>query len=265
MKPIRLAVAGCTGRTGLAVVRLASGDPHFHVVAGLTHPADPLIGRDVGEAARLDPLGVAVQSECAAACDVVVEFTLPAGCAQWAAWCAENGAALVSGTTGLEAPQLEALEQAARSVPVVWAPNMSVGANLLLRLVAEVARRVDESWDVEISETHHRHKVDAPSGTAKALLEAVRRSRSIQAEQQAVFGREGQCGPRTPGEIGVHARRLGEIVGEHDVTFGSAHESLTLQHRAFSRDAFAQGALHVARWACAQPPGLYSMDDVLAQ
>jgi 4-hydroxy-tetrahydrodipicolinate reductase len=264
MKPIRLAVAGCTGRTGSAVVRLASANPAFRIVAGLAHTSDARIGQDVGAVAALPATGVIIATECAVPCDVLVEFTTPAACKQWAAWCAEHGVALVSGTTGLQNAEHAALQQAAQRVPVVSAPNMSVGVNVLLGLVAEVAARLGEDWDAEITEAHHRHKVDAPSGTAKALLEAICRSRGTDPAQVAVYGRAGQCGPRRPGEIGVHALRTGEIVGEHEVTFGSAAESLTLQHRAFSRDTFAAGALRAAQWIMGRPPGLYTMREVLS-
>jgi 4-hydroxy-tetrahydrodipicolinate reductase len=263
MNPIRLAIAGCTGRTGATVVRRAAAEPAFALTAALAHPDDPYLGQDAGGGAGMGTLGLPITSECAVHCDVLVEFTTPTGCQQWASWCAAQGVALVSGTTGLQQPEHAALRQAALAVPVVWSPNMSVGVNLLLALVAEVAGRLGEDWDVEITETHHRHKVDAPSGTAKALLESICAARGADPAQAAVFGRAGSCAPR-PGQIGVHARRMGEIVGEHEVTFASAAEALTLQHRAFSRDTFAAGALRAARWAVGQRPGLYTMGDVLA-
>ena len=261
--PIRLAIAGCTGRTGKTVVRLAAADPAFQIVAAIAHAEDPQLGQDAGRVAGLDPLGVTVQAECTAACDVLIGFTTPAGCQQWANWCASSGVALVSGTTGLQDTHHAALREGARRVPVLWAPNMSVGVNVLLGLVADAAARLGADWDVEISETHHRHKVDAPSGTAKALLKAVCAARSQDPERVAVFGRECQCGPRQPGQIGVHAVRLGEIIGEHEITFASAAEALTLRHRAFSRDTFAAGALRAARWIVGRRPGLYSMHAVL--
>jgi 4-hydroxy-tetrahydrodipicolinate reductase len=140
---------------------------------------------------------------------------------------------------------------------------MSTGVNLLLALVAELAAKLDHEWDVEICETHHRHKVDAPSGTARALLDAICRARGQSPDDAAIYGRGGDVGPRPAGQIGVHAVRMGAIVGEHEVHFTSAAESLTLRHRAFSRDAFAEGALRAARWVQARPPGLYTMRDVL--
>ncbi|MGD8452500.1 MAG: 4-hydroxy-tetrahydrodipicolinate reductase [Phycisphaerae bacterium] len=263
MNPLRLAIAGCTGRTGSAVLRLAAADPAFDVVAGLAHADDPRLGEDLGQLAGCAAMGRVVQAQCDVPCDALIEFTTPASCAQWAAWCGAKGVALVSGTTGLEPPHRSALESAAKRVPVLWAPNMSLGVNLLLELVARCAARLDENWDVEITELHHRHKVDAPSGTAKALLDAVCQARGTTPAEATVSGRSGQCGPRRSGEIGVHALRAGEIVGEHVVRFASAAESLILEHRAHSRDTFAAGALFAARWLIGRPPGLYAMRDVL--
>lgn len=264
MTPIRLAVAGCTGRTGAAVVRLAAADPAFELVAALTRPDDPRLGEDAGRAAGVDPVGVVVTAACATRCDVLIEFTVPAACRSWAQWCAAQGVALVSGTTGLADHDQAALRAAAEQVPVVWAPNMSVGVNLLLELVEKISGCLSPAWDVEICETHHRHKRDAPSGTAEALLAAVCAARGQRPDEVAVYGRRGECGPRPAGQIGVHALRLGENVGEHTVTFASADEALTLRHQAFSRDAFAAGALRAARWLTGRAAGLYTMHDVLA-
>ena len=263
MNPLRLAIAGCSGRMGRTLISLAAGDPAFQIVAAVTVPQDARIGQDAGRIAGLDPLGVTVATEITAACDALLEFTLPAGCQHWANWCAEHGVPLVSGTTGLDAAQQATLRRAAEMVPIVWAPNMSVGVNLLLGLVAELAAKLDQTWDVEICETHHRQKIDAPSGTARALLDAVCAARKQAASEVAMHGRSGDCGPRPAGQIGVHALRMGALVGEHEVHFTSAAESLTLRHRAFSRDTFAAGALRAARWLQQRQPGLHTMRDVL--
>ncbi len=263
MKPIRLAIAGCTGRMGRTLVRLAAGDPAFRVVAATTIPEDPLLGQDAGRVAGVDDLNVPIAASVAAECDALVEFTVPAGCLAWAQWCAEHGVALVSGTTGLDEQAHAALRAAAQRIPIVWAPNMSIGVNLLLAAVGDIAARLDTGWDVELVETHHRQKVDAPSGTARALLDAVCRGRRQSPEQVTVHGRQGECGPRPAGQIGVHALRMGAIVGEHEVHFAAEAEALTLAHRAFSRDTFAAGALRAARWVCGRSPGLYGMRQVL--
>ncbi len=263
MSALRVAVAGCSGRMGQALVRLIPADPSLQLVAALTAPDDPLVGRDAGRVVGLDDLHVSVATTVIEACDVVIEFTTPAGCEHWARWCAEHRTPLVSGTTGLGEAEQAALRAAAGSVPVVWAPNMSVGVNLLLELVADLAAKLGEDWDVEICETHHRQKVDAPSGTARALLDAVCRGRGRDSAAVAVHGRVGDGGPRPAGQVGVHALRMGMIVGEHEVHFTSDAESVTLRHRAFTRETFAAGALRAARWLIGRPPGLYSMRDVL--
>jgi 4-hydroxy-tetrahydrodipicolinate reductase len=263
MNALRLAIAGCCGRTGQTVLRLAADDPAFRLTAAVTTSDDPRLGEDAGIVAGRGVLGVPVTDRCAAPCDVVVDFTLPSGCIAWARWCAENNVPLVSGTTGLSAAETEVLHGAAERVPVVWSANMSIGVNLLLELVAQAAARLDKSWDVEICETHHNQKVDAPSGTALAFCDAVRQARGSK-PQATVYGRHGVCGPRDRGEIGIHALRLGDEVGEHAVHFAGAGETLTFRHRARSREIFATGALHAARWIVNRPPGLYHMRDVLA-
>jgi 4-hydroxy-tetrahydrodipicolinate reductase len=263
VNPIRLAIAGCTGRMGRTLVRLAAGDAAFNLVAAVTIPDDPLLGQDAGRVAGVNDLNVKIGAALTAPCAALVDFTTPAACLTWAEWCAEHGVALVSGTTGLDEAQHAALRAAAQRIPIVWAPNMSVGVNLLLAAVEELAAKLDDNWDVELTETHHRRKVDAPSGTCRALLEAICRARGQTPAQAAVHGRQGQCGPRPAGQIGVHALRMGEIVGEHEVYFTADSESLILGHRAFSRDTFAAGALRAVRWLHGRPPGLYTMRDVL--
>ncbi len=262
MSPLRLAIAGATGRMGRELVRLAAADPTLRLVAAATSTGDPHMGHDAGRVAGIDDLGVPITPDIPADCDVLIEFTLPAGATQWARWCAQRTAALVSGTTGLDDAQLAELRRAAERIPIVHAPNLSLGANLLTGLVRNLAARLGSDWDIEIIETHHRRKLDAPSGTARALLAAAADGRGI-APDAAVFGRQGDVGPRPPGQIGVHAVRMGAIVGEHEVHFTSEHESLTLRHRAFSRTAFAVGALQAAQWICGRAPGLYGMRDVL--
>ena len=264
MNTLRLAIAGCSGKMGRALIRLAAADPTLQIVAALTESDDPALGQDAGALAGVEPGGVLATDHCSAAFDVLIEFTLPAGCRAWAAWCAENGVPLVSGTTGLTDADRAALEVAARHVPVIWSPNMSVGVNILLRLAAELAELLHEGWDVEICETHHRQKVDAPSGTARALLEAVCQARGNEVQDAAAFGRSGQCGPRRTDEVGVHALRLGDAIGEHEIHFAAAGETLTVRNRALSRDIFAAGALRAARWLVGRPSGLYHMRDVLA-
>lgn len=260
MTPVRLVIAGCTGRMGRALLRLAGEDAGLRLVGAVTVGGDPLIGQDAGLVACGRSAGVEIADGAAALADAVVEFTSPAGTLAWADWCRERRVALVSGTTGLEAKHHERLRAASEIAPVLWAANMSVGVNVLLRLVNLAARALAD-WDCEIVEAHHNRKADAPSGTAKALLESVCAARDEAAA--VVHGRSGAVGARPRGEIGVHALRLGGVVGDHDVHFGLPGEVVTLRHHAESRDIFAAGALRAAKWLAGRPAGLYRMSDVL--
>ncbi len=260
---LRLAVAGATGRMGQMLIRLGAADPHVQLVGAATIPGDTHLGQDAGRIAGIGALGLPITVELAGTPDCVVEFTSPAGTVYWARWCGQHGVALVSGTTGLSKEHHRALHEAAARVPIVWSPNMSTGVNVMLAVVQDLAARLGESWDIEIIETHHRRKVDAPSGTAQALLAAAAAARQKRPDDVAIYGRSGEMGPRPGGQIGVHAIRMGAIIGEHAVHFTSDTESLTLAHRAFSREAFAAGALRAAYWLAGRAPGLYSMHDVL--
>jgi 4-hydroxy-tetrahydrodipicolinate reductase len=254
---IRLAVLGAAGRMGQRLTARAVTDDRFQLVAAIDAPGSPRIGQPA--------MGSDVVStdDCKAAFDVLVDFSLPAGTMRGLQWCLRQKRPLVSGTTGLSGEQTAALREAARSIPVLHATNMSVGANLLLRLAEQTAAALGTAYDVEIVETHHRHKRDAPSGTAKTLLETICRVREQSPAETAQFGRSG-IGPERPrGQIGVHSLRLGEIIGCHEAHFADAYESVTIRHEARDRDVFAVGALRAAAWIVSQPPGLYAMRDVL--
>lgn len=263
MSATRIAIAGCCGRMGRALVRLAHADRELALVAAFTSANDPSLGRDVGLIAGIGEVGQPVRLPEDVSCDVLIEFTNPTSASTWANWCAQRGVALVSGTTGLSLAEQSVQQAAAAKVPVVWSPNMSVGVNILLRVVEQVATMLGHEWDCEISEAHHRHKMDAPSGTARALLRAVCAGRGDDPAHVATYGREGIGGGRNPGQIGVHALRMGEVVGEHDVHFAAPAEILTFSHRALSRDTFAAGALRAAKWIYGRAPGFYGMQDVL--
>ena len=265
MSRLRVAIPGCTGRTGRAVVRLAAEDPGVQIAAAIAVPDDPQQGADVGVLVGLDPLGVAITPTCTCECEAVIEFTIPTGFAAWLAWSVEHRVPFVSGTTGLSDAQKADLAAAAERIPIVWAPNMSIGINLMRSLVRDIAKRLGPDWDVEICETHHRRKIDAPSGTALALLDEVASARNTPPADVTRHGRVGECGPREVGEIGVHALRMGLLVGEHEVHFTSDTESLTVRHRALSRDTFAAGALRAAKWLQGRSVGLYTMGDVLGE
>ena len=260
---LKLAVLGATGRMGAAVLRLAQADDALEIAAALAAPDDPQLGVDAGDLAGGRALGLPVASATDAEFDVLIDFSAPAAVARWAEECATRGAALVSGTTGMTPEQTAALQAAAERVPVVWAPNMSIGVNVLLRAVRDVARLLGDGWDIEIAEAHHRHKVDAPSGTARALYETVCDALGRDPAAVGVFGREGEVGARTANEIGVHALRMGSVVGEHAVHYASDQEIITLSHSAKTRDVFAAGALRAAKWTQGRPAGYYGMRDVL--
>lgn len=261
MNTIQLGISGASGRMGRAIIRLASEDSAFSVVAATSASGDAALGQDAGTLAGVRTLGVAVALDAAQRPDVWIDFSSPAGCTQWARWCAASNVALVSGTTGLGETEQAALRAAANRVPVLWGANMSVGVNVLLVLVEQAARTLGADWDVEIVEAHHKLKADAPSGTAQALVNSVNTGRGTAAPLN--HGRQGGHQLRTPGEIGVHAVRMGGVVGDHDVHFAGNGEVLTLSHRAGTRDIFAAGALRAAQWINGRAAGFYSMRDVI--
>mgnify|MGYP000160520199 CR=1 FL=1 len=259
----RIAIAGAAGRMGRRITALAAGDDRFQIAAALESAGCPDLGRDAGELAGLGPIGVRVSDRAAARFDVLIDFSLPAGTGQWLGECVTAGSAAVIGTTGHTAAQLAAIEQAAAAIPVLKSTNMSVGVNLLFALVEQAAAVLGDGWDVEIVETHHRFKKDAPSGTAMSLMEAVVRATGRDPEKDVVYGRHGQTGERPRRQIGMHALRVGDTVGEHEVHFGSLGETVTLRHSAHNRDIFAAGALRAAAWLKGRPAGLYDMRHVL--
>lgn len=263
---LKIGVIGCAGRMGQMLMRAVTAAEGCVVAGGTERPGAAVVGQDVGLVAGLDPLGVCVTDDPAvlfAASDAVLEFTGPAATVAHAALAARTRTVHVIGTTGLEAADVAALERAARETAIVWAPNMSLGVNLLMLLVERVARALDPDWDIEIVEMHHRMKVDAPSGTALALGQAAAAGRGVDLEAAAQRVRDGITGARHRGEIGFATLRGGDVVGEHTVLFATEGERIELTHKATSREIFARGAVRAARWAHDRPPGLYSMADVL--
>ena len=261
-----IAVLGCAGRMGRAVMAEVLAAEGLRLCGGIEAPGHDALGQDLGRLAGAEPIGVAASDDeqVIAAADVAIEFSTPEVSVRHAGISAAHGTAHVIGTTGLSTEQAAQLGQAAARTPIVWAPNMSLGVNLLLGLTEQVARALGpEAFDIEIVEIHHRHKIDAPSGTALALGEAAARGRGAALERVAVRGRDGLTGARAAGTIGFAALRGGDAVGEHVVVFAGAGERLELGHRATDRRIFARGAVHAARWARGQPPRLYGMADVL--
>jgi 4-hydroxy-tetrahydrodipicolinate reductase len=263
---VRIGVIGCAGRMGRANMAqlLATGD--VELVGGTERAGHATIGTDLGTLAGGEPIGIACTGDNAALmtkAHVVIEFSVPAATIANARLAAEHGCAHVIGTTGLEAADRAALVEAAERTAIVWAPNMSLGVNLLLGLAEKVAASLGEDFDIEIVEMHHRHKVDAPSGTALAIGEAAARGRGRPFEVLSVRGRDGITGPRQPGTIGFAALRGGDVVGDHTITFAGDGERLELSHKASSRAIYSKGAVRAALWAGRQKPGLYGMKDVL--
>lgn len=263
---MKIGIPGGAGRMGQALTRQVAGTEGCALVAATEVPDHPALGRDCGALAGIEPLGVALGDDAQAmfrAADAVLDFTLPGAAARHAELAAAEGAILVVGTTGLGDAEQAALEAAAARVAVVQAPNMSLAVNLLLRLTEQVAGLLDDDYDIEIVEMHHRHKIDAPSGTALGLGRAAARARGVSFDEVADRGRDGVTGARERGAIGFAALRGGDVIGEHSVIFAAEGERLELAVRSSNRQTYARGAVQAARWAEARAPGLYTMADVL--
>ena len=268
-KRVRVTIAGAGGRMGQALVDAVLAAPDLELVAALDVPDSPAIGSDAG-ARSGRPTGIRIAADVAAAlarAEVLVDFTRPAGTLAHLAACERAGVAAVVGTTGFDPAARDEIVERSRRIPIVFAPNMSIGVNVLVGLVELAAARLGPEFDIEIVEMHHRHKVDAPSGTALRLGDAAAKGAGVSLADHAVYAREGVTGERKPGAIGFATLRGGDVVGEHTVVFAGAGERLELTHRASSRGNFAAGALRAARFLAAKRAegerGLYDMADVL--
>jgi 4-hydroxy-tetrahydrodipicolinate reductase len=262
---LNIVIAGSTGRMGHALLEGVIGDPELNLHAALDHDANPSLGRDAGELVG-SPCGVKVAADITAAlegADVLVDFTRPEATMEYLAACRNTGTKLVIGTTGFSAEQRQAINDAAKDIAIVFAPNMSVGINLLINLVQSATKVLSAGYDIEIIEAHHRHKVDAPSGTALRLGEAAAAALGHDLAKCAVYGREGITGERDPSTIGFATVRGGDVVGDHTVLFAGIGERVELTHKASSRATFALGALRAAKWLANKRNGLYDMQDVL--
>lgn len=263
---VKVGIAGAAGRMGRALLTAAQGRSDLAVTAALEAPGHPALGQDAGVLAGIGALGVPLTTDIGAAlarCEVLIEFTRPEPTLAHLAACRDQGRAMVIGTTGLDEAQRSEVAAAARAIPIVFAPNMSIGVNLMLKLLETAARVLGDSVDIEIIEAHHRHKVDAPSGTALRMGEVIAETLGRDLRQCAVYGREGQTGARARDTIGFATVRAGDIIGDHTVLFAGEGERLEITHRATSRENFAQGALRAAAWLAGRTPGLYDMGDVL--
>jgi len=259
----RIAIAGAAGRMGRTLIQAAAQTPDLQIAAAFERADSPALGADVGQLAGIPTVGVAVDASIDAAdFDVLIDFTRPAATLTNIEACVRKGRRMVIGTTGFDDAGRKRIEDAARKIAIVFAPNMSVGVNLCFRLLELAAQVLGDDADVEIIEAHHRHKVDAPSGTALRMGEVVAKTRGRALKDVAVYG--ARTGERKPGAIGFASIRAGDIVGDHTVLFAARGERVEVTHRAESRATFANGALRAARWVSARAPGLYDMQDVLA-
>lgn len=267
MSKLKIAVAGAGGRMGAANIRAIAESGEAVLTAAFDRAGADTLGRDAGTHAGLEPLGIAITDDIGAAledADAIIDFTAPAASVALARQTAAYGLVHVIGTTGCSAKDDEAIARAgADGARIVKSGNMSLGVNLLAALVAKAAASLDADFDIEVLEMHHRHKVDAPSGTALLLGEAAAAGRAVSLADKAVYAREGQTGARREGDIGFATLRGGGVIGEHSVIFASQSERITLAHSAQDRALFANGALKAALWARNKPKGLYSMADVL--
>jgi len=263
---IPIVVAGAAGRMGGRIICLAVDDPELEVVGCFERAGHPLAGREAGQVTSCGPIGLKIASglaEVIERAEVIIDFTQPEASLMHLEAAAAKGKAIVIGTTGFSAEAMGTVRQLATRTRCVLAPNMSVGVNVLFKVVAEVARVLGAGYDIEIVEAHHRMKKDAPSGTAVKLAQVAAEALGRNLDRVGRYERKGIIGARPADEIGVQTMRGGDIVGEHTVMFAGIGERLELIHRAHSRDNFARGALRAAKWVVGQQPGLYDMQDVL--
>ncbi len=263
---IRVAITGAAGRMGRTLIEATAQQTDMRVTVAIERSGSSVIGADAGEVAGVGHLGVTIADRLESLCDdfdVLIDFTRPAVTLANLAICQAGGRRMVIGTTGFDTAGREAIAQAAVVIGIVFAPNMSVGVNLCLKLLDTAARVLGDTVDVEVIEAHHRHKVDAPSGTALRMGEVVASALGRELKDCAVYGRQGQTGERKRATIGFETIRAGDIVGEHTVMFADIGERVEITHKASSRMTFAKGAMRAADWIMDQPHGLFDMQDVL--
>ncbi len=264
MKEIGAIVVGAAGKMGTRVLHVIRETPSMKLVRAVERPDHPSIGIDIGEVVGLGKLGVPLEGTLKGkGGEVIINFSTPEASIESLEFASEAGLAIVIGTTGLSPDQMSRVRELSRNVRCVLAPNMSVGMNVMFRVVQEIAKVLGPEYDIEILEAHHRLKKDSPSGTAIKLGELIAAATGRDFGRVGVYGRKGVIGERTKEEIGMQVIRAGDIVGEHTVLFGGIGERLEITHRAHSRDNFARGAVRAALWVVNQPNGLYDMQDVL--
>lgn len=261
---LKIAVNGACGRMGARVAALVLEDPQLKLTAALERNGHPLLDKDIGAIAGCGETNVKVTSTLNADTDVLIDFSSPESTLAIAEVCAIKKVAIVTGTTGLNPQQLEKIKYFSRQIPCLVSPNMSVGVNVLFSLAAQMAQILGSEFDIEIIETHHRFKKDAPSGTALRLAEKICEATGRNTEKDVVHGRQGMTGERPANQIGMHAIRSGDVIGDHTVVFGSLGERIEITHKAHTRDTFVRGAIRAAKFVAQKSPGMYSMADVLS-
>lgn len=262
MKP-QLVISGAAGRMGRRILALAIENQDFTIAGAVDRKDHPDLGKDAGVLAGIDAINVPLSTTLPKGADIMIDFSSPDAAEAHIQHCVENQCALVLGTTGLSTAQMDKAAAASHTIPILTATNMSVGMNLLFNIIGKVAKALGDEFDVEIVEHHHKHKKDAPSGTALTLAQNVAVALGRPYPDSLVHGRYGKEALRQPGTIGMHAVRAGDIVGYHEVMFSTAGETVTISHNAHSRDVLVRGAIRAAKWLIKQQPGLYSMQDVL--
>jgi 4-hydroxy-tetrahydrodipicolinate reductase len=245
---------------GRCVLELAAADERFELRAALVAVDDPRRGSRMAVGDRQ----VTLSAELDGACDVLIDFTSPAGTMAWLEVCQRRRIPMVMGVTGLDGDQAARIRRAGQQIPILCSANFSLGINSILGFLGRLARDLGDEYDIEIVEAHHRRKVDAPSGTALTLAREIATALGRSVENDAIYGRQGQVGPRPKGQIAIHAVRMGDLVSEHEVHFSGPGETVTIRHTAHSRATYAAGALRAARWLVRAGPGYYTMRDVFA-
>ncbi len=263
MEKIKIAVSGAAGRMGRRIIALIAEDEECELVCALEADGCAALSRDAGEAAGVAALEVIIGARLSGSPDVLIDFSRPDACLKRLEECAERRIAAVVGTTGFDEAGRKRLGELSGRMALLVAPNMSLGVNLMFQLAPQIASRLGAGYDIEIVESHHKHKKDAPSGTALRIAEAICDALRLKPEDALMHGREGITGERPQGQIGVHAVRGGDVVGEHTVIYAGDGERLELIHRASSRDVFAAGAVKAAKFIKGKNPGLYDMQDML--
>ena len=261
---LKIAVNGACGRMGARIAALVIEDPQLKLVAALERHGHSFLDKDVGTVAGCGETHVKITSTLNTQADVLIDFSSPESTVAIAELCAMKGIGLVAGTTGLSTQQFEKIKHLSRQMPCLVSPNMSVGVNVMFNLAAQMAQMLGTDFDIEIIETHHRFKKDSPSGTALKLAEKICDATGRKLDKDVIYGRHGITGERPETQIGMHAVRSGDVIGDHTVVFGSLGERIEITHKAHTRDTFVRGAIRAAKFIAQKPPGMYSMSDVLS-